>query len=297
MLLSTDAEFQRKLDALLDNFTEAKKVIVYVASAAEGARLRDVLNADNLVAELAAPGAPSVVQQLAIATFKRREKTKFLIGGRNLAVGWRSTEGSTLVFWDPEPSPMELLQLVARVSDADTIATWYTLGPFGVGNSAMHVDDAILSFAGEYRWLSNFWPVTVKFDSLEFATTEHAYQAAKADRYADRLHLSEDGGADLSPGQAKAYGQNVNLSPLWNDDTAMRVMLDLTRQKYDPARNPALTERLLATGDARIVEGNTWHDNRWGDCTCGKYKECLPRGMNWLGSILMQVREELRLDA
>lgn len=148
------------------------------------------------------------------------------------------------------------------------------------------------SFTGEYRWLSNFWPAQVVFGGLVFASTENAYQAAKCDLVDDRKALSEVGG--LSAGAAKRFGQTVMLSPLWNDDVAFAVMRDLNRQKFSPSRNAALSARLLATGDALLVEGNTWHDNRWGSCSCGKFKECTLPGMNWLGMILMQVRSELK---
>ncbi len=47
-----------------------------------------------------------------------------------------------------------------------------------------------------------------------------------------------------------------------------------------------LRETLLGTGNARIVE-HTEKDRYWGDGGDGS-------GRNWLGQILMQVREELR---
>ena len=42
---------------------------------------------------------------------------------------------------------------------------------------------------------------------------------------------------------------------------------------------------LLATGDAKIVEGNTWGDVFWGVCN--------GVGENHLGEILMKVRQDL----
>jgi len=60
-------------------------------------------------------------------------------------------------------------------------------------------------------------------------------------------------------------------------------MLDLVRKKFE---NPLLRAMLLATEDAVLVEGNTWNDTFWGVCR--------GRGENWLGRILMQVREECR---
>ena len=43
----------------------------------------------------------------------------------------------------------------------------------------------------------------------------------------------------------------------------------------------------MATGDAELVEGNTWNDTYWGVCN--------GVGHNHLGKILMQVRQELQV--
>jgi len=44
--------------------------------------------------------------------------------------------------------------------------------------------------------------------------------------------------------------------------------------------------RLLQTGDAKLVLNNKWNDKFWGVCR--------GVGENWLGKILMEVRDELR---
>ena len=51
-------------------------------------------------------------------------------------------------------------------------------------------------------------------------------------------------------------------------------------------QNPELGNKLLETGNQELVEGNTWGDIFWGVCN-GK-------GQNWLGKILMMVRDEIR---
>lgn len=63
-------------------------------------------------------------------------------------------------------------------------------------------------------------------------------------------------------------------------------MFDVVYAKF--SGNPTLTKKLLATEDAILVEGNTWHDTYWG------YDMRQKRGQNKLGKILMQVRRELR---
>ena len=57
---------------------------------------------------------------------------------------------------------------------------------------------------------------------------------------------------------------------------------DVIRQKFN---NPELKEKLIATGDAELIEGNPWGDTFWGVCE-GK-------GENHLGKILMKIRSEL----
>ena len=55
-------------------------------------------------------------------------------------------------------------------------------------------------------------------------------------------------------------------------------------------KDPKLSEMLLSTGDMELTEGNWWHDNFWGVCTCNKCKD----GENNLGKILMDIRLNLK---
>ena len=143
-------------------------------------------------------------------------------------------------------------------------------------------------FRGEYRWLSNFWPAPVEWDGLRYPTVEHAYQAAKTEDPWERqeiLHAS-------TPGKAKRLGQKVTMHPEW-DKIKSLVMYELLQQKF--ASGSGLAQKLLDTGDQRIYEGNTWHDNYWGWCFCDSCKTrrtAKPR--NVLGNILMRIREELK---
>ncbi len=137
---------------------------------------------------------------------------------------------------------------------------------------------AITDFRGPYRWLSNFQQVDVCLDGVVYPTTEHAYQAAKT---LDRVKRDEIRRAE-TPGKAKRLGQLVALRPDW-ETVRVDIMLDLQRQKF---AHGELRAQLLDTQDAELVEGNTWGDRFWGVCD--------GRGLNWLGRLLMQVRNELR---
>ena len=137
----------------------------------------------------------------------------------------------------------------------------------------------IASFSGQYRWLSNFAPVDVIYGDYVYPSVEHAYQAAKATDEDGRFYVS----TAATPGEAKRRGRRIVLRTDW-DDIKLQVMYDLVQQKFqqEPYR-----EKLLATGDLLIVEGNTWGDTYWG-CVNGV-------GHNHLGQIIMAVREELKV--
>jgi N-glycosidase YbiA len=135
------------------------------------------------------------------------------------------------------------------------------------------------SFQGQYRFLSNFWPATVEFEGLTYPDVEHAYQSAKTLDMAQRRRIA----ALPTPAEAKHAGEALPLRPDWLS-IKYNVMLECVRYKF--THHPELAKLLLATGNAYLEEGNTWHDEIW-----GVYQG---QGTNWLGKILMQVRSELR---
>lgn len=136
----------------------------------------------------------------------------------------------------------------------------------------------IISFQGEYRFLSNFWPVNVVLGDILFSSVEHAYQAGKTDDINERYKIR-----DLAtPGQAKRAGKKLKLRSNWDDNLKWNLMYYLVFQKF---KNTELREKLIATGDAEIIEGNTWGDTYWGVCN--------GVGKNHLGKILMLLRMKI----
>ena len=136
--------------------------------------------------------------------------------------------------------------------------------------------EKIESFSGEYRWLSNFWYCTIEYEGILYPSTEHAYQAAKTLDQVERQKMASMGTAR----ESKKYGSNLEIRPDWNE-VKVSVMLDVVRKKFE---NLALRIKLLETGNAELIEGNTWNDTFWGVCN--------GVGENNLGKVLMQVREE-----
>lgn len=142
----------------------------------------------------------------------------------------------------------------------------------------------IMFMCDEHEFLDNFYPSTVTYNGTTYATSEHAFQAAKTTRKMDHNKI----GFASSPGLAKARGQTVKLRADW-EQVKDQVMLDIVRAKF--RQHVDLAILLMDTANAHIREGNYHHDNYWGDCVC---KRCwsVP-GLNQLGTILMQVRREL----
>jgi ribA/ribD-fused uncharacterized protein len=153
------------------------------------------------------------------------------------------------------------------------------------------------SFRDDYRFLSNFYVAPVSLWGINFPSSEHAYQWAKTDDELEKKfvlfkqlpHVQGYRVISTSPGQAKRVGKTVTKREDW-DLIRPGIMLEILRAKF--SQNPDLKELLLATGDAILIEGNTWHDNDWGHCTC---ENCITKKKsNMLGALLMQVREELQ---
>jgi ribA/ribD-fused uncharacterized protein len=134
-------------------------------------------------------------------------------------------------------------------------------------------------FAGEYRFLSNFFrsPVTDE-RGVKHPTVEHAYQATKATTDQDRNRIA----AAKHPSKAKRIGGTLAVDAAWpaRKDEVMRRLLV---QKFAPGSDLAV--KLLATGTAELIEGNVWGDTYWGAVD--------GVGENRLGRMLMDIRREL----
>ena len=141
-------------------------------------------------------------------------------------------------------------------------------------------------FDGEYEFLSNFYPSKILYDNNEgwyAPTVEHAFQAAKTRNVEEEIGIL----SASTPGKAKRLGRLSDLRPDW-EEVKDNVMYRFLKEKFSI---PELRYKLLATGDATLIEGTTWHDNYWGVCSCAKCNGC---GKNRLGELLMRLREELK---
>lgn len=182
-------------------------------------------------------------------------------------IGWRELQGEDtdlVCFCEPQPCHGRIVKKII----------WEHL-------TTKH--PVIDRFDGEFRFLSNFWTLGFVIQladdpTVNYPTTEHAYQAAKTldlSHRRDVLHLTA--------GQAKRFGRKVVLRPDW-EEVKVDIMLHLLRQKFH--RRGALAQYLDQTGDAMLIEGNHWGDVFWGMCK--------GVGENHLGRLLMKIRAQNR---
>lgn len=158
------------------------------------------------------------------------------------------------------------------------------------------MSDEITSFRGEYRFLSNFaiTPFYAPFhDSVEKCkSVEHYFQASKC-----KVNNPEFRAILRTPNprQAKFLGRKVDLRDDW-EEVKLDVMLAGLRLKFDPDNIVGinLVNSLLATGNAILIEGNTWNDRYWGMVQLNGAAGPVWVGENNLGKLLMQVRQELQ---
>jgi len=142
----------------------------------------------------------------------------------------------------------------------------------------------INEFVGKYRFLSNFDDKEVTYKGLTFLNSEACFQAQKS--------LTETGKSVftiMNPSDAKKLGRKVKLRKDWEKVKA-DIMLEIVRAKF--SQNKDIAKKLLDTGDQDLTEGNTWHDNYFGVCSCDRCINETKR--NVLGKVLMIVRKELR---
>lgn len=144
----------------------------------------------------------------------------------------------------------------------------------------------IRNFTGRYTFLSNFShsPFSAPYygvdegECYDFETVEHYFQANKANTNVEReiIRLA------ATPGLAKKAGRKCELRSDW-DAIKIPVMRAGLAEKFVAGK--FLAEELLLTGDAHLIEGNTWGDRFWG---------VDGHGENWLGWLLMAQRGFLR---
>lgn len=139
-----------------------------------------------------------------------------------------------------------------------------------------------------YGPLSNLYRCLIEFEGETFATSEHAYQAGKPRRREVREWLM--GAPSPALLAMAAHGLYYwDVTPGWSR-TKFTRMRRVLHAKF--TQHADLCGLLLSTGSARLVEAATVDNavNRlWGEVN--------GQGRNMLGELLMELRDELRLEA
>jgi len=137
------------------------------------------------------------------------------------------------------------------------------------------------SFRGKHKFLSNFYvPAPTMYDGVIYqVSSEHAYVAAKTLNPEERKFIL----SIPTPKEVRRYGHHLALRCDW-EDVKIGIMHTIVQDKF--TRNKELRKKLLGTGDAELIERNTWGDKFWGVCN--------GEGENHLGKILMSIRTEIK---
>jgi len=147
-----------------------------------------------------------------------------------------------------------------------------------------------------FGFMSHFHPAPIQLDGICWGTAEHFYQAQKSfvDAYREAIRQAPTPGkakrlaADPRSGGARAkhswFRKNNELPrPDWMG-AKLQIMRRADFSKF--TQHPALGARLLATGNADLIEDSP-HDAFWGTGPDGT-------GENWAGRVLMEIRQALR---
>lgn len=153
-----------------------------------------------------------------------------------------------------------------------------------MANHKLDTDTHVFFYEQDFYVLSNFSAFKVRWNEVEFMTSEHAYHYAKF-LLPDLGPLrSEIMGAKSAHDAFKiAEANKASVRPDWLT-SRVDVMRDILRAKV--AQHEYVRRKLLATGDRELVE-DSWRDSFWG---WGPNRD----GLNMLGKLWMEIRAELR---
>ncbi len=137
----------------------------------------------------------------------------------------------------------------------------------------------------KYGCFSNFSKHQLIYEGKAYNNSEAAYQSAKftltEPDYAEQIRLT------TSPKDAANLGRDKThkMREDW-EEVKYSIMKKVVKKKFET--HPGIKKILLDTKGAELIE-NSPSDKIWGIGSDG-------RGENWLGKILMEVRDEFRKD-
>ncbi len=160
----------------------------------------------------------------------------------------------------------------------------------------MVTTDTMVLFWGDESIYSNFYPVSFIYDDIDFKNSEAAYMYKKAlyfkdYKIADTIIFNQE-----PPIKAKKLGRKVvGYDDVEWSKVRYNIMLDVVKEKF--FQNVPLMKEILSTEDKLIVEASPY-DEIWGVGLSEVDPEIHDvnnwTGMNLLGNVLMEVRDEIR---
>lgn len=144
---------------------------------------------------------------------------------------------------------------------------------------------------------SQWYSSEFELDGVIYYTAEQYMMAMKADYFGD-TKIKEKIMATKNPSEQKALGRQVSKfdREAW-DAVSRGYVYKANLAKFSA---PDLKDYLLNTGDKELVEASPY-DCIWGiglaENNPNRFDKAKWRGTNWLGEVLMQVRETLRNQA
>jgi len=135
----------------------------------------------------------------------------------------------------------------------------------------------------EFKFLSNMYLCKIEYNNYIFPSSENLYQFMKIpdelkDKYIDIY-------TNVSPEKSKWISRKNPIREDW-DKIKINVMYNVLKLKFNQHKD--LKEKLIQI-EGPIIEWTTWNDTFWGiDLKTEK-------GNNWLGKLLMQLRNEYKL--
>lgn len=213
--------------------------------------------------------------EILIAVAKTKSTLSGISGGTGQAIKTATKDKHiplTLIRCDGEPGAMTI--------DVEEYMDGKILSKNGKAVENIKSAKPIKEFRGAYNFLSNFFPgVPFVWDNRRYNSAEAAFQSAKTTDPATRDAISR-----MDANNARSLGRNLKVRDNW-EDIKLETMKSILHAKF--LQNPELRDKLAATKNAQLIEGNTWGDTYWGvDAKTGK-------GENHLGKLLMELREEI----
>lgn len=145
-------------------------------------------------------------------------------------------------------------------------------------------------YKSNYFEFTNFYRAPIIIEDIKYPTSEHYYQSMKFKDYPElqKKIVNTEKARDVYLFVKKKECQE-KINKDWNKmklDVMRKAVLEKFRQ------HPKLKKLLLDTDNKIIVE-NSPNDNFWG--VGGFGKPFIKGENNWLGVILMEVREKLKV--